>query len=152
MIVYRITNSVHASDISGSGASLYPGRWNKKGTPVLYTGGSKEIALLEQIVHIPPLLIPNLDILTIEIPENSITELNPNNLPKNWKQYPAPTVLSEIGHKWIISNSSIVLCVPSCILESSTIYILNCNHAKYGDVKILDQRRFQLDKRFIKTK
>ncbi|GAB3660828.1 hypothetical protein GCM10028791_34940 [Echinicola sediminis] len=82
MIVYRITASKHAGDISGAGAAMHGGRWNKKGTPVLYTGANKEIALLETIVHTPPMLIPNLDILTLEIPD-SIIELKIESLPKN---------------------------------------------------------------------
>lgn len=69
--------------MSGTGAALFPGRWNKKGTRVLYTSESKEIALLENIVHIPPLMTPTLDILTIEIPDDSITELKISDLPKN---------------------------------------------------------------------
>jgi len=150
LIVYRITKSTNASDISGAGATIYPGRWNKKGTPVLYTGETKEIALLENIVHIPPLLIPNLDILTIEIPNDSITELKPNDLPANWQQYPSPSILSEIGQQWIDSNSTIALKVPSCILDSSYNYILNCKHKNYRKVRIIDQKEFHFDIRLIK--
>ena len=67
MLVYRITGKKYANDISGTGAAIFGGRWNKKGTPVLYTGGSKEIALLETIVHTPPMLVPDLDILTFDL-------------------------------------------------------------------------------------
>jgi RES domain-containing protein len=112
MLVYRITGRKHATDISGTGAAMYGGRWNKKGTPVLYTGESKEIALLETVVHTPPMLVPNLDMVTIEIPD-SIIELKPNELPKNWMDYPAPTILSEIGEQWVSESKSIALKVPS---------------------------------------
>ena len=67
MIVYRITGNKYADDLSGTGAAMHGGRWNKKGSPVLYTGENKEIALLETIVHTPPMLIPNLDILILDI-------------------------------------------------------------------------------------
>ena len=151
MIVYRITNSLHASDLSGAGAALYPGRWNRKGTPVLYTGERREIALLEYIVHVPPLLMPKLDMLTIEIPGNSIKELKPKDLPSNWNQYPAPSILAEIGQEWIENNSTIALKVPSCIIETSNNYILNCNHKDYGMVRIIEQKEFHLDTRLIKS-
>lgn len=78
-------------------SSIYPGRWNIKGTPVLYTGQNKEIALLENIVHIPPMMIPQLDILTIEVPDESISQLDIKDLPVNWHQFPAPAILSELG-------------------------------------------------------
>jgi RES domain-containing protein len=151
MIVYRITKSKRASDISGTGAALNPGRWNIKGTPVLYTGESKEIALLENIIHIPPMLTPELDILTIEIPDNSITKMEIKDLPVNWSQFPAPTILSELGQKWVESGISIALMVPSCIIHSSYNIILNCSHKDYHTkIKIIDQRAFYFDTRLRK--
>ena len=149
MIVYRITKRNRASDIQGTGSALYPGRWNKKGTSVLYTGESKEIALLETIVHTPPLMIPDLDILTIEIPNESITELKVSDLPTIWTQYPAPTILTEIGEKWIRKEETIALKVPSCIIHTSYNYILNCKHKDYKKVKVLDHREFFFDMRLI---
>jgi len=150
MIVYRITKSKRASDISGYGASIYPGRWNKKGMFVLYTGESKEIALLENIVHIPPMMSPELDILTIEIPDNSITMLTPDALPKNWHQFPAPTVLSDIGKEWMDKGKTIALKVPSSIIHSAYNIILNCKHKDYKSVKILSQKKFYFDSRLRK--
>ncbi|MEA3497108.1 MAG: RES family NAD+ phosphorylase [Bacteroidota bacterium] len=150
MIVYRITKSKRASDISGIGASLYPGRWNKRGTPVLYTGESKEIALLENIVHIPSMISPELDILTIEIPDNSIAEIKIIDLPSNWLQFPAPSVLAEIGQKWIDEGKTIALKVPSSIIHSAHNIILNCNHKDYKVVKVLNQKKFYFDSRLKK--
>ena len=150
MLVYRITSSKYAHDISGIGAAFYGGRWNPKGIPVLYTGESKEIALLETIVHIPPLFIPKLDMLTIEIP-NSILEFKHEHLPKNWNKYPAPSNLAEIGKKWALEAQHLALKVPSCIIQTAYNYILNCNHPDYNKkVKIVDQKRFHLDERLIK--
>ena len=150
MIVFRITKSKRASDISGNGAALYPGRWNKKGTPVLYTGESKEIALLENIVHIPPMITPDLDILVIEIPDDSIFQLTIADLPSNWHQFPAPTILSEIGQKWIDKGKDLALKVPSSIIHSANNIILNCNHKDYKAVKILSQKKFYFDSRLRK--
>lgn len=150
MLVYRITKSKHAEDISGTGSALYPGRWNKRGTPVLYTGESKEIALLEIIVHIPPLISPPLDILSLEIPDDSITTINSNDLPKNWFHFPAPTVLSEIGQNWVEKDETIALRVPSSIIQTAFNVILNCSHKEYGRVKIMDQKRFRFDARLKK--
>ncbi len=112
MIVYRIGKRKRPLDVNGTGAALYPGRWNKKGTPVLYTGATKEIALLNNTVHIPPLLIPELDILRIEIPYDSITELKATDLPSNLGQYPAPVILPKIGEQWVLEGKTIALKVP----------------------------------------
>ncbi|MEQ9221232.1 MAG: RES family NAD+ phosphorylase [Cyclobacteriaceae bacterium] len=149
MIVYRITKSKHAADMSGIGSALHPGRWNMRGTPVLYTGESKEIALLETLVHIPVLSSPKLDVLTIEIPD-SIYEITVKELPSNWNQYPAPTILSEIGQSWIDDGSTLGLRVPSCIIETSHNIILNCGHPDYAKVKIIDHQNFRFDTRLRK--
>jgi RES domain-containing protein len=149
MIVYRITGHKYAGDISGAGAALHGGRWNKKGSRVMYTGGSKEIALLEVIAHTPPMLVPKLDILKIEIPDESITVLTAEQLPLNWADYPAPTVLSEIGEEWIQEGRTVALSVPSCIIRTSNNFILNCGHPAYSQVKILDRADFHFDARLV---
>ena len=147
MIVYRITNKTQAHDLSGTGAAMYGGRWNKKGTPALYTGESKEIALLETVVHTPPMLVPTLDILTLKIPDNSITEIKSSQLPRNWMDYPAPTILSKIAENWVVEGKKIALKVPSCIIYSAYIYILNCQHPNYAKVKLLEHKDFHFDSR-----
>ena len=150
MIVYRITGKKYAGDLSGTGAANFGGRWNKKGTPVLYTGENKEIALLETIVHIPSMLIPQLALLTLEIPNDSITEIRINELPKNWVNYPAPAILAEIAESWIRKMETIALKVPSCIIHTSHNYILNCSHPNYFQVMVADQKDFYFDTRLKK--
>jgi len=147
MIVYRITGHKHAKDLTGIGGAQFGGRWNKKGTAVLYTGESKEIALLETIAHTPPMLVPNLDILTIEIPDNSISEITIKELPKNWIDYPAPTILSELAEKWIKKEDTIALKVPSCIIHSAHNYILNTRHPDFKNIKVIKHKNFHFDSR-----
>lgn len=150
MLVYRISKTKYASDISGTGAAIYPGRWNRKGTPVLYTGINPEIALLEVIVHLPPMLSPSLEILTLEVPDDSILKWQVDDLPSNWSVYPAPTVLADIGQDWILDGQYLGLQVPSCIIASSSILILNSTHPRYSEVKIIDQKKFTFDPRLRK--
>lgn len=147
MLVYRIVKSKHANDISGTGAALFPGRWNKKGIPVLYTGESREIALLETLVHLPPMMCPPLSLLSIQIPEDSITTLEIADLPPNWNHYPAPAVLAQIAHQWIEQGKTIALKVPSCIIPTAHNYILNSRHPDYGKVNIFSEESFALDVR-----
>ena len=104
----------------------------------------------KECLHTPALLIPELDILTLEIPDDSITAIEIIQLPKNWKVYPAPTILSEIGEKWIEERKTIALRVPSCIIHSSHNYILNCKHPEYSKVKLIEHRNFEFDSRLKK--
>ena len=150
MIVYRITGRKDAADLSGAGAAIYGGRWNKKGTPVLYTSESKELALLETIVHTPPMFVPKLDILVIEIPD-AVTEIEIGSLPPNWSDYPAPSILSGIAEKWIKEGKTMALKVPGCIIRSSHNFILNCRHRDYKNmVKVKEHKSFHFDLRLTK--
>lgn len=150
MKAYRITGSKYAGDLSGIGAARYGGRWNKKGRPVLYTGESIEIALLESLVHVPHMIIPSWDLLTLEVPEHSMTVLTLSDLPANWNHYPAPGILAEIGDRWLTEDQTLVLSVPSCIIPSARNYILNCSHPEYDNVKIISHRPYQADRRLFK--
>jgi RES domain-containing protein len=150
MLVYRIAGRKYSKDISGTGASLYGGRWNKKGTPVLYTSENEALALLEFIVNTPPLIIPDPDLLVLEIPENSVTEITQKALPRNWDNYPAPAILAEIGQRWVAKNETIALRVPSCIIHNNSNYILNCQHPEYKTVRVVVHKQFKYDPRFKK--
>ena len=150
MKAFRITGTKYADDLSGYGAALAGGRWNKKGSRVVYSGESEEIALLETIVHTPQMLIPKLSVVTLDIPENSITEVSPSQLPDNWFDYPAPAILAEIGERWITEKSSLVLKVPSSIIHTARNYILNCLHKDFKKVTILEIKDFYFDTRLRK--
>lgn len=149
MIVYRIVSDKHSNDLSGEGSAIYGGRWNSKGKPVVYTGGSIEIALLEVLVNITTPQFDNYNLVKIDIPDDSIYELRVTDLPKNWKNYPAPTEITMIGDKWINSNRSVALKVPSCIVPTAYNYILNCSHTYFKKVKIIDLTPFKIDNRLM---
>ena len=149
MFVYRIVNSKHSSELSDLGASLYGGRWNSKGKPVIYTGENVEIALLEVLANITIPLLHNYNLVKIAIPDNSIDVLNSKDLPKNCKHYPAPKNITKMGDEWIKSNNSVALKVPSCIILTANNYILNCNHPDIKKVKIISIAPFKIDSRLV---
>ena len=107
----------------------------------------KVIALLEAIVHTPPMLVPDLDILTFEIPDDSITEIKIEDLPRNWIDYPAPSILAKLGQDWVAKGNTIALKVPSCVIHSACNYILNCRHSDYSKVKLIEHKDFHFDSR-----
>ncbi len=50
MFVYRLASRLYAAD-NAEGARIYGGRWNRPGTPVIYTSATRSLAALEVIVH-----------------------------------------------------------------------------------------------------
>ena len=114
---------------------------------MLYTGENPALALLEVVVHTPPALVPQLDLLILEIPDDSITVLSEEVLPDHWADYPAPTVLSEIGEAWVRQADTVALRVPSCVIQSMHNFLLNCRHPAYSAVKLISQEDFYFDPR-----
>lgn len=149
MIVYRIAHTKHIRDLKGIGAFLYGGRWNKKGTSVIYTSESRSLATVEYLVHMPmPFAPDDLSMATIEIPESiKPKKIKPSDLPANWRKYPAPAEMAEIGTRWALSNSSLVLRVPSVVVEHEFNILINPLHPDIKRVKVLNVEKYKLDDR-----
>lgn len=147
MQVFRLCNSAYASDLSGLGAALFPGRWNKAGTPVLYTSERPETALLEVLVNAPPLMLPELTLLSLEIPDDSILTLSASDLPEHWYQYPAPSVLADIGQNWIDEGRFLSLMVPSSVVHTAFNILINGHHPNINKLRLISQEPFYFDTR-----
>jgi len=149
--LYRICTTEHINDLSGTGARIYGGRWNHAGYPIVYSSGSRSLAALEFLVHVPMALAPdNLSIAEIIITDNikrdSITS---NELPSNWRGYPAPEQLTNIGTKWIKSKSSLLLDIPSALVDKEVNTLINPLHPDMKYVNLAKVEKFYFDSRFF---
>src|SRR2546421_9050542 len=87
MKLYRIVQSkTRTTDLSGTGAFRVGGRWNSKGTYMLYTSENSSLAYLETLVHFDKLLTPpNLYIIELEVQDqSSIYSFPDTEYPVNW--------------------------------------------------------------------
>ncbi len=152
--LFRICNSEHINDISGTGARIYGGRWNHSGYPVVYTSSSRSLAALEFLVHVPMALAPqNLSIVEINIQKNVKRELiTENQLPSNWRDYPAPEQLANIGTNWIKTNSSLLLDIPSAVVDKEMNTLINPLHPDIKHVNAATKEKFFFDSRLFRQK
>jgi RES domain-containing protein len=151
MLVYRIAKRQYIYDLSGEGARLYGGRWNRKGTPVVYTSGSRSLATVEYLVHLPQSVMP-LDICMaeIEIPDPESGEpVSLDKLPPDWRAFPAPLQLAGIGEAWVRDGLSPVLKVPSAVIKDEWNYLLNPRHPLFRSVRIASVEDWQFDPRLL---
>ncbi|QJD97520.1 RES family NAD+ phosphorylase [Mucilaginibacter robiniae] len=149
MVLYRIAKCNYINDLSGTGARLYGGRWNSVGNAMLYLASSRSLALLEVLVHLPPMLVPaNYCILSVDVPDD-IHELDVTLLPPNWQQYPEPAFLRTLGDQFIKQREHLLLKVPSAIVKQEYNYLLNPAHNQATEVKVLHQDMFSFDERLI---
>lgn len=151
MYLYRISKAKYAGDISGEGAKKAGGRWNQKGTAVIYASNSTALATLETLVHSPLNLIPkNRAITVFELPDFlEVETINIADLPHDWASYPAPPMLSRIGTDWAESLRTPALRVPSAVIPvgEGWNYILNPMHDSFGKIRIVEIRPYEFDQR-----
>lgn len=149
MLLYRITRSVYAEDLSGTGARLYGGRWNSVGKGMLYLASSRALAVLEVLVHLTPMLIPeDFEIVTLEVPED-LQELDVKLLPEGWQQFPQPDILRNFGDRFITENKHLMLKVPSAIVSQEFNFLVNPLNALIKNVKIKNRQPFTFDQRLL---
>jgi len=152
MIVYRLCKKEYIHDLSGHGAEMNSGRWNGKGTPALYTSGSRALAVLEVAVHVPFGIMPtNYYMVTIEAPEVSgITKIEAVDLPSDWNRNPFPRSTQYIGDDFLKANTHLILQVPSTTVPSDFNFIFNPRHPDFKSLKIIMAEPFEFDSRLFK--
>lgn len=151
MEVFRISKCVFSRDLSGTGARMYGGRWNSKGLPLLYTAGSRALALLETLVHVPQKNLPkDLCLTIIKLPDAlSMHTITSTDLPKDWRTIPIQTALQEIGDHWLKKGTTVILRVPSVIVPEENNYLINPLHPEFEKIKITSSNPFIFDDRLI---
>lgn len=150
MIVYRLSKSVYANDLSGKGAELVGGRWNSRGNAILYTSQSIALCVTEIAVHVPLGILPkDYDLIHIEIPDDNILEVK--RLPKDWQTFPHADSTQKIGDKFLRDKKYLVLKVPSAAVQGEFNFLVNPRHPDFDKVKIKKKEKFSFDERlFVK--
>ncbi|MGQ0696400.1 MAG: RES family NAD+ phosphorylase [Nitrospiraceae bacterium] len=135
MVVWRLTLKKHVAP-DGEGARRYGGRWNKPGTPVVYTSGTLSLAVLEYLVHVDSDILPDsLVSVKATIPETlAIETILPSDLPGNWRDKIIPVRLQELGTSWAKGAKTPILKVPSVVIEHEWNYVLNPLHPEFPQI------------------
>ena len=151
MIVFRLSRSKYAKDISGKGAEQSGGRWNSKGIALLYTSESRALSTTEIAVHTSLGNIPlDYEIISIEIPDNiKIQELVATELSDDWKSFPHSHSTQEIGDKFVITGRFLVIKVPSAAVQGEYNYLINPNHKDFKRIHIKLIEPFNFDGRLF---
>nr|WP_294894305.1 RES family NAD+ phosphorylase [uncultured Pedobacter sp.] len=147
MELYRLGACHFAGNLSGEGAKIYGGRWNSEGVPAIYFASSRALAVLEVLVHLPTGLLPrNFCMATFET-SVAFTEFNAEELPDKWQSYPFLKRTQVLGNQFFKENKSMLLKVPSAIVQGDFNYIANPLHPDIKKLKFLDKVSFSFDDR-----
>lgn len=146
--VYRLVKERFLNTpLSAEGARRYGGRWNPVGVGILYTLASPELALLEQLVHLPELPfedLPKLFLLTLALPDQP---KRLTSLPEGWRQESGYEICHGLLADWLKEPDVLAVGVPSAVVPESTNYLLHPRHASYAQIKILQTAPFEIDPR-----
>ncbi len=153
MFVYRIVKTLaRTNDLSGTGAFRTGGRWNSKGTYMLYTSENSSLAYLETLVHFDETEYPpNLFIIKISVKENApLFNLPENAYPHQWSQLER-LQNKGLGDKWMADKKFLGVKVKSAINNAEFNYLLNPLFPRFHDlVSIVDITPIKLDERLVK--
>jgi RES domain-containing protein len=148
MELYRIISEKYSDDLTGTGAKIVGGRWNSKGTAVIYCSESRALALLENLVRTPiTLLKSDLMIVTISIPD-SIKSISADktNIHNN---YPASSETKREGDLWVKSDKSLLFKVPSAVIPHEFNFLINPLHKDISKIKISHKEKLKIDTRLL---
>ena len=147
---WRIVKFQHTQTaFDGEGARMAGGRWNKIGSPMIYTAGSLALAALETIVHLPKsdLLKKLFFHIRVQFDNNLVFALNPADLPADWDCIPPSDSTQTIGTDWILKEKSVILKVPSTIIREEFNYLISPVHPDFKKLSLGSAERFTFDPR-----
>jgi RES domain-containing protein len=152
--VWRIatdTPDYEADDLTGTGAKITGGRWNRPGTAMVYASENIALACLETFVHLAANPLPfNRYLVRIDIPDAvwaASEVLTAGTAPKGWDALPAGRASIRFGTDWAVSGRSACLRVPSLITFDECNVLVNPLHADATGIKATKLRKWLYDPR-----
>ena len=141
-----------ANDLSGKGAEVTGGRWNRKGLPVVYAAGTASLAALETIVHFAAAGLPlNRFLVRIELPDDlwdARRVATAASLEVGWNAVPPGKVSLDVGDAWLKDAAGpLVLEVPSVVVPEESNVLLHARHPDMKRVKATKLRLWHYDGR-----
>ena len=140
-----------ANDLSGTGAKMTGGRWNSKGTPVVYSAANIALATLETVHYLSGGGLPfNRYLVRIDIPDAVwATRQVLDPLPGGWDAIPAGMSARTAGDAWIASGATALLLVPSVIVPDEYNVLINPQHGDATAIGATTLKRWIYDPRLF---
>jgi RES domain-containing protein len=154
LVVWRLaadTPDYGSDDLSGLGAKETGGRWNRKGTPIVYASESIALACLETLVHLggaDPLPL-NRYLIKISIPSAAWKARSrfERSTHIGWDALPAGVVSMDWGTRWAANGQTLIAEVPSIVVPEEHNVLINPSHNEAGKINVRKVRKWLFDGR-----
>ena len=148
MKIYRIAKRNFIEDLSGEGARLYGGRWNRKGHSMLYFSEHLSLSVLEILVHTVQQLITNdYWFLEVEISEKDIVNVQLKDLPNNWRTNSLISETQDFGTNWLLKDNELAVRIPSAVLPFENNILINPKHLRFSSLRVAGISELNIDAR-----
>ncbi len=153
VVAYRIAktrfSTTHDEMFSGVGAAINAGRWNSKGSHMVYASESRALATLEVAVHLNNgEVLTSYSVCAITIPDDYYEEVGPADLPADWDERVVnPLSAQSWGDLWLEFGEHPAVAVPSVLIPNEWNFLLNPEHEHFAELKLGDITPYPFDPR-----
>lgn len=137
--------------LTGAGAALRGGRWNRKGVPAVYASFDAATTVLEMLTTFDPGEAPErgFRLLQLQSPDDvPVMEAALDALPVGWDQPEKTAETQAFGDAFLRGGEALLLIVPSATLPEARNAVINPAHELAREIKILRSREFSVDRRW----
>jgi RES domain-containing protein len=150
---FRLTDK-YFPKCDGEGARLYGGRWNEKGTRVVYFSDSESLCILELLANKSVIVPDGFVLITPTIPDDiRIERVSPDALSGDTWKSPIPAnqaITWQIGTAWARAGTSAILIVPSAVIGSGRNLLVNPEHPDFARIELSPPAPFTWDDRLLR--
>jgi RES domain-containing protein len=151
--IWRLSKIKYATTaFDGEGARRAGGRWNSKGTAIVYCSATLSLTALETLVHLDVADFgASRAAIRVEVPDEiAIDRVEVTQLAPDWRNTPAPSSLAAMGDQWAAEGKTLLLLVPSAVVPQENNILLNPRHLDFAKIQISLPKPFVLDARLLK--
>ncbi|MCC5840033.1 MAG: RES family NAD+ phosphorylase [Opitutales bacterium] len=135
----------------GLGARRYGGRWNPVGLAAVYSAGSRALAALEILAHLPRPTPPMVFCLfEVKIPEDAVVDVTDARVLASVESPEIEQLTQNFGAAWLRAQTSVALRVPSALVPEEPNYVLNPEHRDFAHLVFGDRKNFAFDRRLLR--
>jgi RES domain-containing protein len=144
------TRDYTAEDLAGIGAERSGGRWNRKGTRMVYASTSRALACLETLVHLGAGDLPLNRYLVLITVADAIWAARAAFDPVahvGWDAEPAGLVSLDWGTNWAAGGTSLLAEVPSVVVPEELNVLINPRYPDAASLAATKVRKWTYDAR-----